>query len=59
MLRKLLWFRLGGEVSDRQMEDVRGVFAVQGERLDRQYLTRWGDELGIRDLLEKVLATRL
>ena len=59
VLRKLLWFRLGGEASDRQMEDVRGVLAVQGERLDRAYLVRWADELGIRDLLERALATRL
>ena len=56
ILRKLLWFRLGGEVSDRQWEDVRGIVGVQAKRLDVAYLTRWADPLGIRDLLEKVLA---
>ena len=56
VLRKLLWFRLGGEVSDRQWEDVRGIVGVQGERLDVQYLRRWADPLGIRDLIEKALA---
>jgi ectoine hydroxylase-related dioxygenase (phytanoyl-CoA dioxygenase family) len=30
MLRKLLWFRLGGDVSDRQLQDVRGIVKVQG-----------------------------
>lgn len=55
VLRKLLWFRLGGEVSDRQWQDVHGIVAVQGERLDVDYLTRWADPLGVRDLLDRVL----
>lgn len=38
LLRKLLWYRLGGEVSDRQWEDVRGIVRVQAERLDAEYL---------------------
>jgi len=57
VLRKLLWFRLGGEASDRQWEDVRGIVGVQAERLDLGYLTRWADRLGIRDLLDRVMAT--
>lgn len=35
LLRKLLRYRLGGEASDRQWEDVRGILSVQAERLDR------------------------
>jgi hypothetical protein len=56
VLRKLLWFRLGGEVSDRQWEDVRGVVGVQAERLDVEYLCGWADRLGVRDLLDRVMA---
>jgi hypothetical protein len=55
VLRKLLWFRLGGEVSDRQWQDVRGIVSVQGDRLDVDYLTRSADDLGVRDLLDRVL----
>jgi len=55
VLRKLLWFRLGGEVSDRQWRDVQGIVSVQGERLDLDYLTRWADQVGVRDLLDRVL----
>lgn len=55
ILRKLLWYRLGGEVSERQIEDVRGIVGVQGSRLDRDYLLRWADSLGIRDLANVVL----
>jgi D-ribose pyranose/furanose isomerase RbsD len=56
LLRKLLWYRLGGEVSDRQWEDVRGILSVQAERLDLAYLRQWADRLAIRDLLDRLMA---
>lgn len=55
ILRKLLWFRLGGGVSDRQWQDVHGIVSVQGNRLDVEYLRRSADQLGLRDLLDRVL----
>lgn len=55
LLRKLLWYRLGGEVSDRQWEDVRGIVSVQDDRLDVEYLVGWADRLSIRDLLDRLL----
>ena len=56
VLSKLEWYRMGGEVSERQWRDVLGVLRVQAERLDRAYLTHWADALGVSDLLERVLA---
>ena len=55
VLAELEWYRLGGEVSDRQWGDVQSVLKVQGEVLDRQYLRRWAAELGVSDLLERAL----
>ncbi len=55
ILRKLLWYLLGGRVSERQVEDARGIVGVQGERLDQEYLRRWAGELGIQDLLDEIL----
>ncbi len=55
LLRKLLWYRLGGEASDRQWEDVGGILSVQAERLDMAYLRDWADRLGVRDLLDRLL----
>ena len=53
ILSKLEWSKRGG--SERQLRDALGVAVVQGERLDLAYLRRWAVELGVEDLLEKVL----
>lgn len=53
ILQKLHWYRLGRGVSDRQWHDVLSVLQVQGNRLDRAYLTRGAELLGVADLLER------
>jgi hypothetical protein len=53
VLSKLEWYRLGGEVSDRQWRDVLGVLKVQGDRLDREYLNRVAVELNVTDLVAR------
>jgi hypothetical protein len=53
VLRKLLWFRDGGGVSENQWRDVLGVLAVNATSLDVAYLDRWADVLGIADLLAR------
>jgi hypothetical protein len=56
LLAKLEWYRMGGEVSERQWRDVLGVLKVQAGGLDLEYLRRWARELGVDDLLERALA---
>ena len=56
LLQKLRWYRLGGETSDRQWRDVLGIVHVQGERLDREYLTRQAVRLGVTDLLARAMS---
>jgi hypothetical protein len=53
--QKLSWYRLGGEISERQWRDVAGVLGVQGEKLELDYLRATADALGVRDLLERAL----
>jgi hypothetical protein len=55
VLSKLEWYRLGGEVSDRQWRDILGIIKTQGERLDLAYLRQWAAVLNVADLLEKAL----
>ena len=56
VLAKLDWYRLGGETSERQWDDVQGVLEIQSTRLDLSYLHRWAEDLGIADLLRRALA---
>ena len=55
ILSKLRWHRMGGGVSDRQVEDARDVAAAQGALLDHDYLQRWGATIGVGDLVERIL----
>jgi hypothetical protein len=58
LLAKLQWYRLGGEVSDRQWNDVLGVLAAN-PGFDLAYAREWARQLQVEDLLEKALAENL
>lgn len=53
VLQKLVWYRDGGEVSDRQWRDVLGVLKTQGERLDREPMREQARECRVADLLAR------
>jgi len=55
ILAKLEWYRLGGEVSDRQWRDILGVLVTRAGELDIAYLQKWAGELQVNDLLERAL----
>lgn len=55
LLRKLQWYRLGGEVSQRQWRDVLGIARAQAPKLDTNYLAHWAANLAIADLLEGIM----
>jgi hypothetical protein len=57
LLRKLQWYRLGGETSDRQWTDILGIIRTQGDRLDLEYLRNWAGTLEVEDLLDRALAS--
>ena len=52
ILNKLEWFHLGGDISERQWNDVLGVIKVQGDLLDKRYLLSWAGVIGVSELLE-------
>lgn len=55
ILAKLEWYRLGGEVSDRQWRDILGVMKVRAGELDLDYLQHWAKELQVADLFDRAL----
>lgn len=55
VLSKLVWFREGHEVSERQWQDVMGIIRTQGSELDLAYLSLWATNLGVDDLLHRAL----
>jgi hypothetical protein len=46
VIAKLEWSKLGGG-SARQLEDVRELVLLAGQRLDAAYVERWIEELGL------------
>lgn len=55
VLRKLEWYRMGGEVSDQKWGDILGVLKLQTFNIDLDYMQHWAPQLGVTDLLEKAL----
>ena len=56
VLRKLRWFQLGREASERQWRDVLSILRVQGDRIDRRRLLVDAEPLGLGDLVTRALA---
>jgi len=53
LLNKLEWYRLGGQVSDRQWNDVIGLIKVRSGLLDKGYMEQWAEKLKVTDLLDR------
>jgi hypothetical protein len=55
LLAKLEWYRLGGEVSERQRRDVIGILKVQAGALDVEYLHAMAKDINVEDLLDQAI----
>ena len=53
VLRKLLWYREGGEVSEKQWRDLTQVLRISRDVIDLEYITSWADRLGLTTLLAR------
>ena len=54
VLAKLLWYRAGGEVSERQWNDLVGLVEVQRDIADYVYLETQAARPGVADLLTRL-----
>lgn len=57
LLAKLYWFRAGGEVSEVQWRDIKGIVRGCAITLNRNYLERSARKLEVEDLLQKALSS--
>ena len=53
---RLEWYRMGGEVSERQWRDILGILKTRSGELDLAYLEQWAKELAVEELLKRVLS---
>jgi hypothetical protein len=53
VLRKLRWYRDGGEAASQQWRDVIALLALNAPTLDEPHLDFWAAELGVSDLLAR------
>jgi hypothetical protein len=58
VLRKLLWFREGGSVSEKQWRDIVGVLRISQKLLDNAYLDSWAVRLNLTELLTHARSAR-
>jgi hypothetical protein len=58
VLRKLLWFREGGSVSEKQWRDIVGVLRISQKTLDNSYLDSWAVRLNLTELLARARSAR-
>lgn len=52
ILKKLDWVKQGA--SARHIEDIKGILAVQGDKIDRNYITTWAKALGLNEYLATI-----
>ncbi len=58
VLRKLLWFREGGGVSEKQWRDIVSVLRISGDTMDDAYLDSWSSRLSLEVLLRRAREAR-
>ena len=55
ILAKVDWYHIGGEISDRQWNDLHELITLRGADLDLAYLYHWAAEIGRAELLDRAL----
>ena len=53
IIAKMLYYHEGG--SEKHLRDIAGILKVSGSDVDRQYVQRWADELGLSAIWDAIL----
>lgn len=52
IIGKMEYYREGG--SEKHLRDITGILVVSGEDVDRDYVTRWANRLGLTEIWEAI-----
>jgi len=53
ILKKMVYHKEGS--SDKHLRDIAGVLRIQGERIDRDYVTNWADKMDVADIWSAIV----
>lgn len=53
ILGKMQYYREGG--SEKHLRDIAGILKVSGDQVDRQYVARWAEQMGLAEIWQAVL----
>lgn len=53
ILYKMIYYHEGE--SEKHLRDIAGMLRISGEEIDREYINRWAEELGLRGIWEAIL----
>jgi hypothetical protein len=54
VLMKMVFFQQGS--SEKHLRDIAGILRISREAIDRDYVGRWADELGVKEVWEGIEA---
>jgi len=52
IIKKMDFYRQGG--SDKHLRDIASVLKTSGKQIDREYITKWAQQLGLSDVWSKI-----
>ena len=53
IIEKMEYYRQGG--SEKHLRDITGVLKISGEKVDRAYIARWAEQLGLTEVWQAIL----
>ena len=54
ILGKMMYYAEGG--SEKHLRDITGILKVSGDQVDRGYVSRWAEQMGLGSIWQAVLA---
>lgn len=53
ILKKMEFYKEGG--SEKHLRDITGILRISRDEVDRQYIARWAERLGVTEIWEAIL----